>query len=79
MQPSGNRFGVNIEQASTRPGEYGRSISPTFIEDVIAASKPVLQEDTGNFIHTSGSVKVILNRHGAVVSVITYYDETRWV
>ena len=68
MQPSGNRFGVNIEQAG---GDHGRSVAPQFIEDVIASSKPDYQPINDTYRHVSGSLKVILNSKGAVVTVIT--------
>lgn len=69
MQPSGNRFGSNIVQAG---GDYGRSIAPQYVEDVINSTKPVFQPETGNYVHTSGSVKVIVNPEGAVVTIMTY-------
>ncbi len=71
MQPSGNRFGPNIYQGLGGK-DYGRSISPQFIEDVISSTKPIYQPETGNFVHTLGTVKVIVNSQGAVITVITY-------
>ena len=68
MQPSGNRFGPYIYEAG---GDYGRSVAPQFIEDVINTTQPILQEN-GNLLYTSGNVKVVTNRQGAVVTVITY-------
>ncbi|MCY0875551.1 MAG: RHS repeat-associated core domain-containing protein, partial [Firmicutes bacterium] len=51
MQPSWNRFG---HQVTTAGGDYGRSVSPNYVNDVIVNSKGVLQEN-GNYSHTLGS------------------------
>ncbi|WP_196598984.1 hypothetical protein [Pectinatus frisingensis] len=67
MQPSGNRYGSSITQAG---GDYGRSVAPEYIEQVIKEVKPVLQEN-GNLSYTSGSLQVITNQQGAVVTIIT--------
>jgi hypothetical protein len=69
MQPSGKRYkkGDPITQAG---GDYGRSVSPTFVEDVIRNTKPVSQRN-GNLSYTSGTLQVITNKQGAVVAVIT--------
>ena len=67
MQPSGNRYGSSITQAG---GDYGRSVAPQYVEDVINSMKPVLQEN-GNLSYTSGSLQVITNQLGAVVTIIT--------
>lgn len=69
MQPSGNRFGANIVQAG---GDYGRSIAPQYVEDIIRSVNAVFQPKTGNYVYASGSVKVILNQEGAVVTILTY-------
>lgn len=74
MQPSGNRFGPNIYQ-ELNGVDYGRSIGPQYIEDVINSSKAIFQPETGNYVYTSGTVKVVLNPQGAVVTVITYINK----
>ena len=71
MQPSGNRFGPNIYQGLNAK-DYGRSIAPQYVEEVINSTKAVFQPETGNFVHTLGTVKVIVNAEGAVVTIITY-------
>jgi hypothetical protein len=70
MQPSGNRYpsGHSIEQAG---GDYGRSVAPTYVEYVIRSTTGVFQPSTGNYIHTSGSLSVVLNSRGFVVTVMT--------
>ncbi len=67
MQPSGNRYGSQITQAG---GDYGRSVSPTFVENVIRSTKPVVQQN-GNLSYKSGTLQVITNKQGAVVTIIT--------
>ncbi len=67
MQPSGNLYGHPITQAG---GDYGRSVAPQYVEDVISSVKPVLQEN-GNLSYISGSLQVITNKQGAVVTIIT--------
>ncbi|WP_180955760.1 MULTISPECIES: hypothetical protein [Bacillus] len=67
MQPSGKRYGSPITQAG---GDYGRSVSPTYVEDVIRNAKPVVQQN-GNISYTSGTLQVITNKQGAVVTIIT--------
>ena len=71
MQPSGNRFGPNIYQGLNGK-DYGRSIAPQYVEEVINSTEAVFQPETGNFVHTLGTVKVIVNSEGAVVTIITY-------
>ena len=71
MQPSGNRYGSYIYQASpTRTNTYGRSVSPTFVEDVIQNGSRALQEN-GNISYSSGTVEVITNIRGDVVTIMT--------
>lgn len=80
MQPSGMRYPGTGADSSTggRPqiyqtglgDEYGRSVAPRFVEDAIATSAGVLQAN-GNISHTSGTLQVILNSKGAVVTIIT--------
>ncbi|WP_156922462.1 hypothetical protein [Cohnella thermotolerans] len=67
MQPSGNRYGSQITQAG---GDYGRSVSPNFVEYVIQNTKPVVQEN-GNLSYTSGTLQIITNKSGVVVTIIT--------
>ena len=67
MQPSGNRYGSSIYQAG---GDYGRSVAPQYVEDVINSTKPIIQEN-GNLSYASGSLQVITNQQGAVVTIIT--------
>lgn len=67
MQPSGNKYGHLITQAG---GDYGRSVSPQYVEDVIKSTKPILQEN-GNLSYISGSLQVITNPQGVVVTIIT--------
>ena len=69
MQPSGNRFGHSIIQAD---GDYGRSISPEYVDFVIGSTEPEYQPKTGNYLHSSGSVEVVVNSEGAVVTIMTY-------
>lgn len=38
MQPSGNRYGHAITQAGD---DYGRSVAPQYVEDVINSVKPL--------------------------------------
>ena len=57
----------NIYQAG---GDYGRSVAPQFVEDVLRSVKPVLQEN-GNLSYKSGTVEIITNLQG---SVCDYYD-----
>ena len=70
MQPSGNRFGIYIYQG-IKGRDYGRSIAPQFVEDVISSVKPVFQED-GTLSYVLGSVEVITNQQGAVITILTY-------
>lgn len=67
MQPSWNRFG---HQVTTAGGDYGRNVSPNYVSEVIGNSKGLLQEN-GNYSHTLGSLQVIVNKFGAVVTIIT--------
>ncbi|HEX3046999.1 MAG TPA: RHS repeat-associated core domain-containing protein [Bacillota bacterium] len=69
MQPSGNRYGGN-SQVHQAGGDYGRSVSPTYVESTIQQVKPVVQEN-GNLSYTHGSLQVITNPQGYVVTIIT--------
>jgi len=70
MQPSGKKFTVGdaIVQAG---GVSGRSVAPQFVEDVISSVKPVFQPVTGNYIYSSGTVKIVTNEYGHVVTIMT--------
>jgi len=81
MQPSGLRFSPRpgpdeggttggMPQIFQAGGDYGRSVSPNFIEDVIGSTRGVPQEN-GNFIHDGGGLQVILSPEGRVVTVMT--------
>jgi hypothetical protein len=67
MQPSWNRYGRAITQAG---GAYGRSVAPKYVEDVLTSTKPEVQEN-GNLSYTSGTLQIITNPQGAVVTIIT--------
>jgi len=69
MQPSGNRFGTSIRPAG---GAEGRSLAPQFVEDAIKTVKPTIQPTTGNLSYKTGSVEVITNPQGVVVTIMTY-------
>jgi hypothetical protein len=51
--------------------DYGRGVPPKYVEEVIIISKPVPQEN-GNLSYTAGSVQVITNKQGHVVTIITH-------
>jgi len=70
MQPSGNRFGPNI-YLGINGEDYGRSVAPQFVEDVIHSVKPFVQNN-GNLVYISGTVKVVTNQQGAVITIVTY-------
>ena len=69
MQPSGKRYTIGdaIKQAG---GVDGRSVSPQFIEYIIRSVKPTIQQN-GNLSYVSGTVEVITNQLGYVVTIIT--------
>ncbi|MEU6786915.1 RHS repeat-associated core domain-containing protein [Nonomuraea angiospora] len=83
MQPSGMRFSPRPgpdEEGSTggKPqihqagGKYdfGRSVSPAYVEDVLGSTIGIRQSN-GNISFVSGSLQVITNDQAAVVTVIT--------
>ncbi len=74
MQPSGKRYSGDsqIVQAggAGNTNDYGRGVSPNYVEEVIRNTKPVVQQN-GNLSYTSGSLQVITNPQGAVVTIIT--------
>ncbi len=47
-----------------------RNIPPMVVEDAINSTPAVFQESTGNFIHETVDVKVIVNSEGSVVTVM---------
>ena len=68
---SGQTGGLpEIYQTGTH-GNLGRSVAPQFVEDAISSVKPILQQN-GNLSYTSGSLQVITNQQGAVVTIITH-------
>ncbi len=68
---SGKTGGLpEIYQAGTH-GDYGRGVAPQYVEDAISSSKPILQQNE-NLSYTSGSLQVITNQQGAVVTLITH-------
>ena len=69
MQPSGKRYTVGdaIKQVG---GVEGRSVSPQFVEDVINSTIPTIQVN-GNLSYVSGTIQVITNQQGYVVTIIT--------
>lgn len=67
MQPSGDRY--NSGGRFTYNGTEGRSVAPQYVEDAIKTSKPEVQEN-GNISHKSGSLNVITNKDGAVVTIV---------
>ncbi len=52
-------------------GDFGRGVAPQFIENAISSAKPITQQN-GNISYSSGSLQVITNQQGAVVTVITH-------
>ncbi|MDN4066262.1 RHS repeat-associated core domain-containing protein [Paenibacillus vini] len=78
MQPSGMRY--TSESAGGKVGasriesvgqiDYGRGVAPQYVEDVISSTKPAVQNN-GNISYISGSLQVITNLQGAVVTIIT--------
>jgi len=81
MQPSGLRYSPRpgpteggstggMPQIFQAGGDYGRSVSPNFIEDVIAGTRGVPQEN-GNILYDGGGLQVILSPEGRVVTVMT--------
>ncbi|MEI8408259.1 MULTISPECIES: RHS repeat-associated core domain-containing protein [unclassified Kribbella] len=81
MQPSGLRYSAKpgpgeggrtggVPQIVQAGGDYGRSVSPNFVEDAIRRTPGVVQEN-GNIIHNAGGLQVILSPEGRVVTVMT--------
>ena len=71
MQPSGNRYGSNIYQGGST--DYGRSVSPNWVEYVINnPDTPPITQGNGNILYTNGTVDVITNSGGDVVTIITH-------
>jgi hypothetical protein len=81
LQPSGMRYSPRpgphkggstggMPQIVHAGGDYGRSVSSNFVEDVIQRTHGVRQE-TGNFLHDGGGLQVIVSPKGRVVTVMT--------
>jgi hypothetical protein len=51
--------------------DYGRGVSPAWVEYVIRNSRGVPQ-DNDNISHTLGTLRVIVSPEGRVVTVITH-------
>lgn len=56
-----------LMQAGAR--ETGRGVPPSYVEEVIEYGSSRLQEN-GNTVYTNGSLKVVLNDFGAVVTIM---------
>ena len=76
MQPSGNRFGPNIYQGIDGP-DYGRSVAPQFVEDVIASVEPARDPKTGNLSYVSDDLEIITNPEGCIVTIMTYKEKRK--
>ncbi len=83
MQPSGMRYSSRpgpdeggstggMPQIRQTGGEYdyGRSVSPNVVEDVIERN-PGIPQENGNFRHEGGDVSVILSPEDRVVTIMT--------
>ncbi|MFY1634563.1 RHS repeat-associated core domain-containing protein [Solwaraspora sp. WMMB335] len=84
MQPSGLRYsgrpgpdegGLTGGMPQIRQAggdyDYGRGVSPNWVEYVIRSTRGTLQ-DNGNFSHVLGTLQVIVSPKGRVVTVITH-------
>ena len=81
MPPSGMRY--SKQQIDSKTGgmpqirqtaggyDYGRSVAPQYVEDVIRSTPGFLQENR-NFSHMSGTLEVIVSPQGRVVTIITH-------
>jgi RHS repeat-associated protein len=69
MQPSGFKH-PNGQATTQAGGDYGRSVAPQYVEDVLNSIKPVIQEN-GNLKFVGGSLEVVTNPQGAVVTIMT--------
>jgi len=78
MQPSGMRYSSNSAGGQVGASriydvnqiDYGRSVAPQYVEDVIRSTKPIVQ-DNGSLLYSSGSLEVVTNLQGAVVTIMT--------
>ncbi|MCM3882391.1 DUF6531 domain-containing protein [Frankia sp. R82] len=81
MQPSGLRYSAKpgpyeggstggFPQISQAGGDYGRSVAPRYIEDVISRTEGMVQMG-GNVRHDGGGIVVVLSPEGRVVTVMT--------
>ena len=69
MQPSGKRFTVG-DAIVQLGGASGRSVAPQWVEYIIHSVKPIYQPATGNYVYTLGTVSVITNEYGYVVTIM---------
>jgi RHS repeat-associated protein len=77
MQPSGMRYRTGgsdggFPEIRQTGGNYdfGRGVAPGFVEDVISSTQGIIQLN-GNLSHTSGTLQVIVNGQGHVITIIT--------
>ena len=83
MQPSGMRYSPQPgpDEGGSTGGmpqifqvggsyDYGRSVSPNFVEDVIRSTTGDPQKN-GNYLYDGGGLQVILSPEGRVVTVMT--------
>jgi hypothetical protein len=59
-----------VRLPGTKP-DFGRGVAPQYVEDAISSVKPITRAN-GNLSYTSGSLQVITNPQGAVVTIITH-------
>ena len=71
MQPSGRRYKTG-DVVIQFGGVDGRSVAPQFVEDIIKTTEPKYQPKTGNYEYISGTIKIITNPQGYVVTIMTY-------
>ena len=71
MQPSGRRYAAagSIFQAAE---VESRSVAPQFMEEILQRVRLLFQPQTGNFEHKIGTVKIITNSKGSVVTIMIY-------
>jgi hypothetical protein len=81
LQPSGLRYRPRPKDGSKTGGvpqirqagsyDYGRSVSPSYVEHVLRTTVGIRQKN-GNISHLSGDLEVITNDWGGVVTVMTH-------
>lgn len=71
MQPGGRRYAAagSIFQAAE---VESRSVAPQFMEEILQRVRLLFQPQTGNFEHKIGTVKIITNSKGSVVTIMIY-------